>query len=52
MRKKSWRITHHVHILEMNGEGFRLATSKKAQRRQTHAPKASAKTNSQGDAEP
>jgi len=27
------RLTHHVHILEMNGESFRLATSKKAQRR-------------------
>ena len=23
------RLTHHVHILEMNGESFRLATSKK-----------------------
>ena len=28
------RLTHHVHILEMNGESFRLATSKRAQRRQ------------------
>ena len=28
------RLTHHVHILEMNGESFRLATSKKTQRRQ------------------
>ena len=46
------RLTHHVHILEMNGESFRLATSKKALRRQTHAPNASAKTNSQGDADP
>jgi IstB-like ATP binding protein len=27
------RLTHHVHILEMNGESYRLATSKKAQRR-------------------
>ncbi len=26
------RLTHHVHILEMNGESFRLAASKKAQR--------------------
>ena len=26
------RLTHHVHILEMNGESYRLATSKKAQR--------------------
>jgi cystathionine beta-lyase/cystathionine gamma-synthase len=31
------RLTHHVHILEMNGESFRLATSKKAQRRTGHA---------------
>ena len=27
------RLTHHVHILEMNGESYRLATSKKAHRR-------------------
>ena len=27
------RLTHHVHILAMNGESYRLATSKKAQRR-------------------
>jgi IstB-like ATP binding protein len=27
------RLTHHVHILEMNWESYRLATSKKAQRR-------------------
>ncbi len=27
------RLTHHVHILEMNGESYRLATSMKAQRR-------------------
>ena len=27
------RLTYHVHILEMNGDSFRLATSKKAQRR-------------------
>src|ERR1700730_456204 len=27
------RLTHHVHILEMNGESYRLATSKKAQRK-------------------
>ena len=30
------RLTHHVHILEMNGESYRLATSKK---RQKQAPK-------------
>lgn len=26
------RLTHHVHILEMNGESYRLATSKKKQK--------------------
>jgi DNA replication protein DnaC len=26
------RLTHHVHILEMNGESYRLATSKKRRR--------------------
>jgi DNA replication protein DnaC len=51
------RLTHHVHILEMNGESYRLAASKKAQRRQTnapqnHVPTASKKTISQGDAKP
>jgi hypothetical protein len=46
------RLTHHVDILEMNGESYRLATSKKAQRRQSHAPNASVKTISEGDAEP
>lgn len=46
------RLTHHVHILEMNGESFRLATSKKAQRQQSHAPNAPATTISQGDADP
>jgi hypothetical protein len=39
--------THHVHILEMNGESFRLATAKKAQRRTGYAP--TAKTTSDGD---
>ena len=41
------RLTHHVHILEMNGESFRLATAKKAQRRTGYAP--TAKTTSDGD---
>ena len=27
------RLTHHVHILEMNGESYRLATSKKRTRK-------------------
>ncbi len=31
------QLTHHVHILEMNGESFRLATSKKTPK-QTHNP--------------
>jgi hypothetical protein len=26
------RLTHHVHILEMNGDSFRLASSRKRQR--------------------
>lgn len=43
------RLTHHVHILEMNGESFRLATSKKAQRRPDQGLKASAKTPAEGD---
>ena len=28
------RLTHHVHILEMNGDSFRLAQSKRRSRRQ------------------
>jgi len=27
------RLTHHVHILEMNGESYRLAQSKRRVRR-------------------
>ena len=27
------RLTHHVHILEMNGESYRLATAKKRARK-------------------
>jgi DNA replication protein DnaC len=27
------RLTHHVHILEMNGDSYRLATARKTQRR-------------------
>jgi DNA replication protein DnaC len=27
------RLTHHVHILELNGESFRLASSQKHQKR-------------------
>ena len=45
------RLTHHVHILEMNGESFRLATSKKAQRRTGQASTATQKTAGEGDAD-
>ena len=45
------RLTHHVHILEMNGESYRLATSKKAQRRSAQGPNAPAKTSTNGDAD-
>ena len=44
------RLTHHVHILEMNGESYRLATAKKAQRRRDHALNAEA--NTKGDVDP
>jgi DNA replication protein DnaC len=43
------RLTHHVHILEMNGESFRLATSKKAQRRSTQGPTTNTKPPAEGD---
>ena len=42
------RLTHHVHILEMNGESFRLATSKKARR----GTNQTTNTSTQGDAKP
>ena len=44
------RLTHHVHILEMNGDSFRLAASKKAQRRSAQTPNASHKPLTEGDA--
>ena len=31
-RMQADRLTHHVHILEMNGESFRLASSRKRQK--------------------
>src|SRR4051812_3687520 len=43
------RLTHHVHILEMNGDSFRLATSKRAQRRQGQAPNTATKQTTGGD---
>jgi DNA replication protein DnaC len=44
------RLTHHVHILEMNGESFRFATSKKAQREQGQRTNTIAKTTAEGGA--
>jgi len=44
------RLTHHVHILEMNGESFRLATSKKSRRRSEQIPNAGPQTSTKGDA--
>lgn len=35
------RLTHHVHILELNGDSFRLATSRKRQRKSTPVQEAS-----------
>ena len=32
------RLTHHVHILEMNGDSFRLAHSKRRSRRPKTGP--------------
>ncbi len=43
------RRTHNVHILEMNGESFPLATSKKAQRRTSQPPGAIPKAASKAD---
>jgi IstB-like ATP binding protein/Catalase len=43
------RLTHHVHILEMNGDSYRLATAKKAQRRSGNDQRAT--TNAKGDAD-
>jgi DNA replication protein DnaC len=43
------RLTHHVHILEMNGESFRLTASKKAQRRPAQTTNDSQKTPTEGD---
>src|ERR1035437_1167104 len=44
------RLTHHVHILEMNGESFRLATSRKAQRRPDQGLNTDAKKTTEGAA--
>src|ERR1700739_2397778 len=42
------RLTHHVHILEMNGESYRLAVSKKAQRRSSKRQSQNPKTPHEG----
>ena len=46
------RLTHHVHILEMNGESYRLATSKKSRPISTTSPYCSKDTNRVSEAEP
>jgi hypothetical protein len=46
------RLTHHGHILEMNGESYRLATSKKAQRRSAQGQSQDPKTQREGDPPP
>jgi DNA replication protein DnaC len=43
------RLTHHVHILEMNGDSFRLATSKKSRRRPDQEPDANQQSSTRGD---
>jgi DNA replication protein DnaC len=43
------RLTHHVRILEMNGDSYRLTTAKKALRRTDN--KQSANSNTKGDAD-
>ena len=42
-------LTHHVHILEMNGESYRLATSKKVQWRSARGQSQTPKTPNEGD---
>ena len=43
------RLTHHVHILEMNGDSYRLATAKKTQRRSAQERAQSPKLPDEGD---
>jgi DNA replication protein DnaC len=45
------RLTHHVHILEMNGDSYRLATAWKAQRRNADEPSANPRTKGEADAD-
>jgi hypothetical protein len=42
------RLTHHVHIPEMNGENYRLATSKRAQRRSSQETNQNPKSTNDG----
>lgn len=44
------RLTHHVHILEMNGESYRLATSKKRARKVTALAQADPSNDAHPDA--
>jgi DNA replication protein DnaC len=43
------RLNHHVHILEMNGESYRLAISKNAQRRSAQGHDQNPRTPNEGD---
>ena len=45
------RLTHHVHILEMNGESYRLATSKKRARKSAAMAPANANNQSHQEQE-
>ena len=45
------RLTHHVHILEMNGDSYRLATARKAQRRNADEQSVNPKAKGEADAE-
>ena len=44
------RLTHHVHILEMNGESYRLAASKKRTRK--NSPIAATEASTHGNPAP
>jgi IstB-like ATP binding protein len=46
------RLTHHVHILEMNGQSYRLATSKKAQPRSAQGQSQKTKIQNEGGPSP
>ena len=46
------RLSHHVHILEMNGESFRLATSKKIKQNRNQNIQADKAINAKHDERP